>query len=79
MGTCPGAYVAEHSLGLYPLNFHQIEPSQEVDSLVMGYANLSEPGNSRLPQNRPVCFTHRDRIKRWRIHATFVSVLVRCR
>jgi GntR family transcriptional regulator/MocR family aminotransferase len=37
------AAAAEHSLGLYPLNFHQIEPSQEVDSLVMGYANLSEP------------------------------------
>jgi GntR family transcriptional regulator/MocR family aminotransferase len=34
---------AERSLGLYPLNFHQIEPSREVDSLVMGYANLSEP------------------------------------
>jgi len=37
------AATAERSLGVYPLNFHQIEPSQAVDSLVMGYANLSEP------------------------------------
>jgi GntR family transcriptional regulator / MocR family aminotransferase len=37
------AAAAERSLGLYPLNFHEIEPSQRVDSLVMGYANLSEP------------------------------------
>jgi GntR family transcriptional regulator / MocR family aminotransferase len=36
------AAAAERSLGIYPLNFHQIEPSQEVDSLVMGYANLSK-------------------------------------
>ena len=37
------AATAERSLGIYPLNFHQIEPDAEVDSLVMGYANLSEP------------------------------------
>jgi GntR family transcriptional regulator / MocR family aminotransferase len=37
------AATAERSLGIYPLNFHQIEPAAEVGSLVMGYANLSEP------------------------------------
>ncbi len=31
------------SLGLYPLNLHQIVPDSDVDALVMGYANLSEP------------------------------------
>jgi GntR family transcriptional regulator / MocR family aminotransferase len=37
------AGAAEQSLGVYPLNFHQIEPELEVHALVMGYANLSEP------------------------------------
>ncbi len=40
-GLLAGAAV--RSLGLYPLNFHQIAPGPEVDALVMGYANLSEP------------------------------------
>jgi GntR family transcriptional regulator/MocR family aminotransferase len=37
------AATSERSLGIYPLNFHQIKPAAEVASLVMGYANLSEP------------------------------------
>jgi len=34
---------AAQSLGIYPLNLHQIEPLVEARALVMGYANLSEP------------------------------------
>ena len=34
---------AERSLGVYPLEFHRIEPRAHDDALVMGYANLSEP------------------------------------
>lgn len=34
---------AEQSLGIYPLNFHRIDPQGEAQALVMGYANLSEP------------------------------------
>jgi GntR family transcriptional regulator/MocR family aminotransferase len=37
------AATAARSLGVYPLEFHQIEPGPEVQALVMGYANLSEP------------------------------------
>jgi GntR family transcriptional regulator/MocR family aminotransferase len=37
------AGAAAQSLGIYPLNFHQIEPAADVRELVMGYANLSEP------------------------------------
>ncbi|HUA73774.1 MAG TPA: PLP-dependent aminotransferase family protein [Solirubrobacteraceae bacterium] len=37
------AGAAAESLGIYPLNFHEVEPRAEVRSLVMGYANLSEP------------------------------------
>ncbi|HEY2719783.1 MAG TPA: PLP-dependent aminotransferase family protein [Solirubrobacteraceae bacterium] len=37
------AGAAAQSLGIYPLNFHQIEPQADVRALVMGYANLSEP------------------------------------
>ena len=33
----------ERSLGVYPLELHRIEPRQQTDALVMGYANLSEP------------------------------------
>jgi len=31
------------SLGLYPLPLHMIEPPAETDSVVLGYANLTEP------------------------------------
>ena len=31
------------SLGLYPLNVHRFDTGGEVEQLVMGYANLSEP------------------------------------
>jgi GntR family transcriptional regulator/MocR family aminotransferase len=31
------------SLGVYPLNFHRIDPTGGVDALVMGYASLPEP------------------------------------
>ncbi len=34
---------AQSSLGVYPLTLHMIEPAEETDALVMGYANLSEP------------------------------------
>jgi GntR family transcriptional regulator / MocR family aminotransferase len=37
------AGAAAQSLGLYSLNFHRIDPQGEVEALVMGYANLSEP------------------------------------
>jgi GntR family transcriptional regulator/MocR family aminotransferase len=37
------AAAAERSLGVYPLEFHRIEPGPRVTALVMGYANLSEP------------------------------------
>jgi len=37
------AGAAERSLGIYPLNFHRIDPRGGVEALVMGYANLSEP------------------------------------
>jgi GntR family transcriptional regulator/MocR family aminotransferase len=34
---------ARRSLGVYPLTLHMIDPPSETDSLVLGYANLSEP------------------------------------
>jgi GntR family transcriptional regulator / MocR family aminotransferase len=34
---------AKHSLGVYPLTLHLIDPPPETDALVLGYANLSEP------------------------------------
>jgi GntR family transcriptional regulator/MocR family aminotransferase len=34
---------AGRSLGVYPLTLHQIDPCPETDSLVLGYANLTEP------------------------------------
>jgi GntR family transcriptional regulator / MocR family aminotransferase len=34
---------AERSVGVYPLPLHMIEPPEQADALVMGYANLSEP------------------------------------
>jgi len=34
---------AARSLGIYPLNLHRIQPRRDVQALVMGYANLSEP------------------------------------
>jgi GntR family transcriptional regulator / MocR family aminotransferase len=37
------AGAAAQSLGIYPLNLHQIDPGGGVEALVMGYANLSEP------------------------------------
>jgi GntR family transcriptional regulator/MocR family aminotransferase len=37
------ARAAERSVGLYPLALHMIDPPGDSDSLVMGYANLSEP------------------------------------
>ncbi|HTA06801.1 MAG TPA: PLP-dependent aminotransferase family protein [Solirubrobacteraceae bacterium] len=37
------AGAATQSLGIYPLNFHQIKPEADVRALVLGYANLSEP------------------------------------
>ena len=37
------ARAAEHSVGVYPLALHMIDPQDDSDSLVMGYANLSEP------------------------------------
>ncbi len=37
------AAAAARSLGIYPLEFHQIDPGPLVHALVMGYANLSEP------------------------------------
>jgi GntR family transcriptional regulator/MocR family aminotransferase len=40
-GLLAGA--AAQSLGIYPLNLHQVDPSGGVKALVMGYANLSEP------------------------------------
>jgi GntR family transcriptional regulator/MocR family aminotransferase len=47
----------EHSLGIYPLELHRIEPRAQTDALVMGYANLSEPaigeGVRRLQRPRP--------------------------
>jgi GntR family transcriptional regulator/MocR family aminotransferase len=33
----------EHSLGIYPLSSHLIEPTADTDALVLGYANLAEP------------------------------------
>ncbi len=33
----------DRSLRVYPLELHRIEPRELADSLVMGYANLSEP------------------------------------
>lgn len=33
---------AEHSVGVYPLTLHLIEPMRETDALVLGYAGLSE-------------------------------------
>jgi GntR family transcriptional regulator/MocR family aminotransferase len=32
-----------HSLRVYPLEFHRVQPRALADALVMGYANLSEP------------------------------------
>jgi GntR family transcriptional regulator/MocR family aminotransferase len=34
---------ARRSLGVYPLTLHMIDPPSHTDSLVLGYANLSEP------------------------------------
>jgi GntR family transcriptional regulator/MocR family aminotransferase len=34
---------AKRSVGAYPLTLHLIDPPPETDSLVLGYANLSEP------------------------------------
>jgi GntR family transcriptional regulator / MocR family aminotransferase len=34
---------AEHSVGVYPLSMHMLDPPRETDALVLGYAGLSEP------------------------------------
>ena len=34
---------AKRSVGVYPLTLHLIDPPADTDSLVLGYANLSEP------------------------------------
>jgi GntR family transcriptional regulator/MocR family aminotransferase len=34
---------ARHSVGVYPLGYSYMEPRPKHDSLVLGYANLSEP------------------------------------
>ncbi|HWX45688.1 MAG TPA: PLP-dependent aminotransferase family protein [Solirubrobacteraceae bacterium] len=34
---------ARHSVGVYPLTLHMLQPPRETDSLVLGYAGLSEP------------------------------------
>jgi GntR family transcriptional regulator/MocR family aminotransferase len=33
----------EHSVGVYPLSLHAIDPLRHTDALVLGYAELSEP------------------------------------
>jgi GntR family transcriptional regulator/MocR family aminotransferase len=37
------ALAAERGVGVYPLSLHMIDPPTRSDSLVLGYANLSEP------------------------------------
>jgi GntR family transcriptional regulator/MocR family aminotransferase len=37
------ALAAERGVGVYPLSLHMIDPLTRSDSLVLGYANLSEP------------------------------------
>jgi GntR family transcriptional regulator / MocR family aminotransferase len=37
------ALAAKRSIGIYPLTLHLIDPPRSTDSLVLGYANLSEP------------------------------------
>jgi len=36
-------YAIRRSVGVYPLTLHQRSPPRRTDSLVLGYANLSEP------------------------------------
>jgi len=36
-------HAARRSVGVYPLTLHMIDPPSETDSLVLGYAGLSEP------------------------------------
>jgi GntR family transcriptional regulator / MocR family aminotransferase len=37
------AQAMRHSVGVYPLTLHLIDPPARTDALVLGYANLSEP------------------------------------